>query len=231
MVEEGPAGFSAEERAAVHRAIRERRDVRRGFLPGPLPEEQLKLLLAAAHHGPSVGLMQPWRFIVIRSEPMRREVHHLFERANMAAAIGYTGERRELYSDLKLEGLREAPQHLCVVCDTATSAGHGLGRQTMPQTTIYSAVCAIQNLWLAARAEGVGVGWVSILDPDALKQLLRVPPHAELIAYLCIGYVDAFASSPDLEQRGWERRIPLGDVLRSEHYDQPYETSEPRSPE
>jgi 5,6-dimethylbenzimidazole synthase len=214
--------FSAEEKAAIYRAIRERRDVRAGYLAQPIDDATLYRLLTAAHHAPSVGFMQPWRFIVVRNSSLRTAVHQIFQRANGAAASSYSGERRELYSRLKLEGLLEAPQHLCVVCDERSEHGHHLGRHSMPQTSIYSVVCAIQNLWLAARAEGIGVGWVSILDPFEIKELLRIPPDAELVAYLCLGYVKEFADVPDLERQGWEKREELAPFVRGEYFDQPY---------
>jgi 5,6-dimethylbenzimidazole synthase len=201
--------FNDFERAAVYRAINARRDVRRGFVDRPLPEELLQRLLAAAHCAPSVGLMQPSRFIVIRDLATRTEVHHIFEEANRKAAATYDGDQAEQYTSLKLEGILEAPQNLCVVCDRQNQRGHKLGRHTMPETAVYSTVCAIQNLWLAARAEGVGVGWVSILDPIRLRALLHIPDHITPVAYLCLGYVDNFATEPELERSGWERRIPL----------------------
>ena len=201
--------FDDLERKAVYRAIAARRDVRRGFVDRPLPEELLQRLLAAAHCAPSVGLMQPSRFIVIRDLAMRSAVHGVFEAANRQAAATYEGERAEQYAALKLEGILEAPQNICVVCDTQQERGHQLGRHTMPETAIYSTVCAIQNLWLAARAEGVGVGWVSILDPMQLRRLLCIPAHIMPVAYLCVGYVDRFAAEPELERAGWEKRVPL----------------------
>lgn len=214
--------FEESELRGVYRAIRERRDVRSGFLPKALQEDVLLRLLEAAHNAPSVGLMQPWRFILIRDEDVRRAVHGIFARANRKAAECYEGKRAELYRDLKLEGVLEAPQNLCIACDPASDQGHGLGRQSMPETVIYSAVCAVQNLWLAARAEGVGVGWVSILDPDALKELLGIPAGVVLVAYLCLGYVKSFEPRPELERLGWEQHVNLKDVLRSEHYDRTY---------
>lgn len=215
-------GFSSTDREAIYRVLRERRDVRAGYLPQPLEEAALQRILAAAHHAPSVGFMQPWRFIVVRDAALRAAVHSIFQKANGEAAAIYSGERRELYTRLKLEGLLEAPQHLCVVCDQASQRGHGAGRHSMPETSLYSVVCAIQNLWLAARAENVGVGWVSILDPCAIKQLLRIPPAAEFVAYLCLGYVEEFAEAPDLERAGWETRAQLASVLRADYFDQPY---------
>lgn len=214
--------YSAAEREAVYRAIEERRDVRSGYVAEPLDDDTLRRLLLAAHHAPSVGFMQPWRFIVVRDESLRFAVHDIFLRANAEAAVTYAGEHRELYTRLKLEGLLEAPQHVCVVFDPTTERGRGLGRKSMPQTAIFSVVCAIQNLWLAARAEGIGVGWVSILDPCAIKELLRIPPELELVAYLCLGYVEKFAEAPDLERFGWEEREELDAVVREDYFDRPH---------
>jgi 5,6-dimethylbenzimidazole synthase len=213
--------FSEAEKGAVYRAIRERRDVRAGYLPQPVDRATLYRLLAAAHQAPSVGFMQPWRFIVVRQQSLRTAVHQVFQRANADAAASYQQGRKELYSRLKLEGLLEAPQHLCVVCEEESERGHHLGRHSMPETSVYSVVCAIQNLWLAARAEGIGVGWVSILDPLAIKDLLRIPPAAQLVAYLCLGYVKEFADLPDLERDGWEKRAELTPLVRAEYFDQP----------
>jgi 5,6-dimethylbenzimidazole synthase len=211
--------FTQEERDAVYRTIRERRDVRSGYLPHPLEDDVLLRLLAAAHMAPSVGLMQPWRFIVVRDTAQRAKVHEIFLRAREASAAIYRSDRSDLYARLKLEGLMEAPQHLCVVCDADSEQGHALGRHSMPEMPAYSVVCAIQNLWLAARAEGIGVGWVSILDPAAIKVLLKIPPQVALVAYLCIGYVEEFAPRPDLECAGWEERASLTSVIREEFFD------------
>ncbi len=153
--------------------------------------------------------MQPTRFIVIRDRAIRSAVHEIFADANRRAALTYEGTQAEQYAALKLEGILEAPQNICVVSDTNNQRGHGLGRQTMPEAALYSTVCAIQNLWLAARAEGVGVGWVSILDPARLRNVLHIPGHILPVAYLCIGFVDRFATEPELERSGWETRIPL----------------------
>lgn len=212
-------GFDESERQGVYRAIRERRDVRRGFLPEPMPDELLNRLLEAAHNAPSVGLMQPWRFIVVRNLAVRQAIHNIFLDANQRALAEYEGERRKSYAEIKLEGILEAPQNLCIVCDSQSGQGHRLGRLTMPETAIYSAVCAVQNLWLAARSEGIGVGWVSILEPSLLRQTLKIPEHIIPVAYLCLGYVDAFASEPDLERVGWEKRTPLNNVLSMDQYD------------
>jgi 5,6-dimethylbenzimidazole synthase len=208
--------FSAEERTGVYRAIYERRDVRSHFLPDPVPDDMLHRVLDAAHHAPSVGFMQPWDFIVIRDPTVRCAVHQNFECANRQAAQSYLGEQRELYDSLKLAGILEAPVNICVTCDPERSKGNGLGRQSDPSVALYSAVCAVQNLWLAARAESLGVGWVSILDMSRLKSTLRIPKELTVVAYLCIGYVSEFEAQPDLEARGWETRTPLGRVT---HWD------------
>jgi 5,6-dimethylbenzimidazole synthase len=163
--------------------------------------------------------MQPWRFILIRTIEIRKAVHDIFLRSNQVALDSYEGERASKYVSLKLEGILEAPQNLCVVCNPECDRGHRLGRHSMPETALYSAVCAVQNLWLAARSEGVGVGWVSILDKEALQKVLQIPVNIVPVAYLCLGYVDRFAAQPDLERTGWEHRIPLDQVLGFEHYD------------
>lgn len=211
--------FSEAERQSVYRAIAERRDVRRGFLPQALPDDVLQRLLTAAHQAPSVGLMQPTRFIVVRSAAVRKAVFEAFTKANDAAAATYPAERQQLYAGLKLEGLLEAPQHLCLLCDEKSARGNRLGRQTMPETALYSTVCAVQNLWLAARAEGVGMGWVSILDRASLREILQVPEQITPVAYLCIGYVDEFAGEPDLERFGWETRVALESVVSYDRYE------------
>ncbi|WP_263418173.1 5,6-dimethylbenzimidazole synthase [Terriglobus albidus] len=210
--------FSDADRLAIYRAIALRRDVRRGFTSRPLPDEILKRLLSAAHNAPSVGLMQPSRFIVIRNDTTRRAVYDIFKDANAQARELYEGDRKEQYDSLKLEGILEAPQNICVVCDTHSQRGHGLGRLSMPETAAYSTVCAIQNLWLAARAEGIGVGWVSILDPARLRAVLRIPEHILPVAYLCVGYVEEFGTEPDLQRAGWEKRVPLETTVFYDFY-------------
>ena len=214
--------YSSEQRAGIYRAIRERRDVRSGFLPDPLPGDLLLRLLSSAHQAPSVGLMQPWRFVLIQSPTIREQVFKAFQDASSAEHKAYSGEKAELYSRLTLQGILTAPLNLCVVCDCDSPRGHSLGRHTMPETAVYSAVCAIQNLWLAARAEGVGLGWVSILDPERVKAILNIPPAMKLVGYFCMGFVEKFAERPELERAGWEYRLRLQDVLRSETFDQPW---------
>jgi 5,6-dimethylbenzimidazole synthase len=210
--------FSDSERAALYRAIAARRDVRADFTDESVPDEVLLRILTAAHMAPSVGLSQPWRFIVVRDDATRGAVHDAFLAANAAAARIYSGARSEQYGSLRLEGIRTAPVNLCVTCDDAPERGHGLGRQTMPETARYSTVCAIQNLWLAARVEGLGVGWVSILDPDSIRAIFSIPRAVTIVAYLCLGYTSGFARAPDLENAAWEERVPLHDVVDYERY-------------
>jgi 5,6-dimethylbenzimidazole synthase len=208
--------FSDDERRAVYRAIYERRDVRGQFLPDPVPDDVLGRVLDAAHHAPSVGFMQPWDFIVIRDLAVRQQVYRNFECANRRAAEAYQDEQRKLYHGLKLAGILDAPVNLCVTCDHERPKGNGLGRRTDPSVALYSTVCAVQNLWLAARAESLGVGWVSIVDLEQLKSTLGIPPALTLVAYLCIGYVSEFRPQPDLEEKGWETRGSLASIT---HFD------------
>jgi len=208
--------FSDDEKRGVYRAIHERRDVRGQFLPKQIPPEVLGRILNAAHHAPSVGFMQPWDFIVIEDPKVRRAVYENFERANRAAAGIYEGQQRDSYQRMKLAGILESPINLCITCDRQREWGRGLGRQTDPTTDLYSTVCAVQNLWLAARAEGLGVGWVSILNFDELKKVLGIPPDHTPVAYLCVGYVSEFHARPDLEANGWEQRQALSALL---HFD------------
>jgi 5,6-dimethylbenzimidazole synthase len=219
MAQPVQSDFSPAERRALYRAIFERRDIRSQFLPRPVPDAVLGRLLDAAHHGPSVGFMQPWDFIVIRDETVRRSVHECFLEANRRAAERYTGEQRALYDSLKLAGILEAPVNLCITCDRERTLGAGVGRQTDPATDLYSTVCAVQNLWLAARVESLGVGWVSILDFDRLRALLRIPPRIVPVAYLCVGYVAEFPPCPELESAGWERRENLARLIHFDHWD------------
>jgi 5,6-dimethylbenzimidazole synthase len=193
--------FSPEERQAIYRVIRERRDVRLQFLSDPIPDDVLGRVLDAAHHAPSVGFMQPWDFILIESASVRTNIHAHFQQMKERANI-YEGERRNLYSASKLAGILDAPLNICVTCDRERAKGHGLGRQSDPMTDIYSTVCAVQNFWLAARAESLGVGWVSILDLDAVKELLNIPAEIQ--------------NRPGLEESGWETRDTLANLI---HFD------------
>jgi|CXWL01.1.fsa_nt_gi 5,6-dimethylbenzimidazole synthase len=210
--------FSLPEREAVYRAIFERRDVRRNFLRTPIPDQVLARLLNAAHHAGSVGFMQPWDFVVIRKAATKRKVKALFHAVNGKAATRYKGARSDLYRSLKLEGIEEAPVNIGVTCSRQRGGRHVLGRSTVRDTDLYSTCCAIQNLWLAARAEGIGVGWVSILDHGALKLVLGIPRPVKVLAYLCLGYVSDFATEPDLETAGWRARIPVDQLIHYESW-------------
>jgi 5,6-dimethylbenzimidazole synthase len=208
-----PASFSETEREAIRKVMRDRRDIRR-FRPTPVPDDVLRRILEMAHLAPSVGFMQPWNFIVIAAAEVRRQVKAVFEEVNARELAGIADPaRRELYARLTLEGILEAPLNLAVTCDTRRDAPFVLGRAPTPQTDLFSTCLAIQNLWLAARAEGVGVGWVSILDRPAIEELLRLPPGVQLVAYLCVGYPVEFRSRPMLEEVGWKGRQPLGELV------------------
>lgn len=213
-----PGDFSVEEREAVYRAIFERRDVRRDFLSDSIPEDILQRLLLASHHAGSVGFMQPWDFLVIRHPETKQAVKDLFLQANEEAALRYEGPKADLYRGLKLEGVQEAPVNICVTCSRDRGGPSVLGRATAPETDLYSTCCAIQNLWLAARAEGIGVGWVSILNYDLLKKVLAIPQAVWVVAYLCVGYVKGFAHQPDLEKAGWRKRMPLEELVHYEKW-------------
>jgi 5,6-dimethylbenzimidazole synthase len=212
--------FSPAERAAVYRAIFERRDCRR-FLPDPLSDDLIARLLRAAHHAPSVGFMQPWNFVLIRSPEVRRRVRAAFEAANAQGAAQFAGVRGEAYRALKLEGIVESALNLCITCDRARHGPVVLGRTIQPEMDLYSTVCAVQNLWLAARAEGVGVGWVSILDPADLRAILGLPEQVVPVAYLCLGRVAAFPPVPELQRVGWLDRIDLGPLVFEDHWGRP----------
>jgi len=189
-----------------------RRDVRR-FRTDPLPSDLLERLIEVACHAPSVGLCQPWRFVVVDDPSRRQGVIDNFEACNRDALGEYTGELSSRYAALKLAGLREAPCHLAVFADRSTAGGHGLGRRTMPEMADYSVVSAVFSIWLAARAEGIGMGWVSILDPLAMSAILDVPADWRLIGYFCLGYPQAEDDHPELERVGWEQRQPAGSFI------------------
>lgn len=180
-----------------------RRDVRR-FRREPLPDGLVERLLAQAGLAPSVGHSQPWRWVRVRDEARREAVRASFARCNAEALSDYEGERARLYASLKLEGMREAPEQIAVFCDHGTMQGHGLGRRTMPEMLDYSVVAAITQFWLAARVAGVGVGWVSILEPEAVREALGAPPEWKLIAWLCVGWPEEESRAPELVKAGWE---------------------------
>ena len=216
-----PSGpFSDAERAAVYRAIKTRRDVRGQFTGREIDPATLRRLLQAAHDAPSVGLSQPWNFIVIRSQAVRAQAHAAFVRANAEAVAMFPDARRPLYGALKLEGILTAPISLCITCDHSRGGAVVLGRTHQPQMDVYSTVCAVQNLMLAARAEGIGVGWVSIFRPGDVEQLLDLPPHVSVVAWLCLGHVDALYDQPELQARGWASRMPLDELIFADRWGQ-----------
>lgn len=200
--------FDARFRQQLAELFRWRRDVRR-FRTDPVPQETLMELLRLADLAPSVGNSQPWRFVLVEDAGLRRAVRRSFERVNRRALSGYSGERARLYASLKLEGMDRAPVQIAVFCDEATPQGHGLGRPTMPETLCWSVVLAIGQLWLAARAYGLGVGWVSILDPAEVAAVLDVPAGWRFVAWLCVGWPEEEHTDPELERAGWQARTPV----------------------
>ncbi|OEU96726.1 nicotinate-nucleotide--dimethylbenzimidazole phosphoribosyltransferase [Streptomyces oceani] len=217
---DGPAaaGFDETERAAVHRLMRERRDIRNGFRPDPVPHEVLLRVLEAAHTAPSVGHSQPWDFVVIRSEETRRSMQELAQRQREAYAKSLPKARARQFKELKTEAILDTPVNIVVTADPTRGGRHTLGRHTQPQMAPYSSALAVENLWLAARAEGLGVGWVSFFDEREMVRTLDLPEHLEVVAYLCVGYVDEFPADPELMQAGWSKRRPLSWVVHDESY-------------
>lgn len=208
-------------KTGVYRAIYARRDIRSQFKSDPIPEDTLARILKAAHHAPSVGFMQPWDFIVIRSVEIRKRIKEAFHQANQEAAMKFDERKRGAYQKFKLEGILESPLNLCITCDRARFGPVVIGRTCQPIMDLYSSVCAVQNFWLAARAEGIGVGWVSIIHPKALKDILKLPQRVEPVAYLCVGTVSEFPEKPELESAGWLQRVPLSEVIHTETWDRP----------
>ena len=204
--------FDATFRATFRDLVLWRRDVRR-FRTDPVPETLLDDLIEIATHAPSVGLSQPWRFVKVKSAERRRAVWENFAKANEQALQGYEGDQKKNYMGLKLAGLKEAPIHLAIFSDESTVTGSGLGRQTMPETLRYSVVAAVQTMWLAARAEGLGMGWVSILDAEEITRSLDVPAGWKLVAYLDLGWPAEEHIDPELERHHWETRHYTGDLV------------------
>ncbi|MCP9318988.1 5,6-dimethylbenzimidazole synthase [Acetobacter persici] len=199
--------FSPAFRTSLDQLFTWRRDVRH-FRTDPVPEAVLTRLLETACLAPSVGLSEPWRFVRVKAPARRAAIRENFARCNTDALTGHSGEDARRYASLKLAGLDDAPHQIAVFCDTNPAQGRGLGRGTMPETTVWSAVMAIHTFWLAATAEGVGLGWVSILEPDEASRTLCMPPDWQFLAYLCVGYPAEQADTPELERRGWEQRNP-----------------------
>jgi 5,6-dimethylbenzimidazole synthase len=204
--------FDATFRATFRDLVLWRRDVRR-FRTDPVPEKLIDDLIEIGTHAPSVGLSQPWRFVKVKSAGRRHAVWENFAKANERALQGYEGDQKKNYMGLKLAGLKEAPIHLAVFSDESTGTGSGLGRQTMPETLRYSVVAAVQTMWLAARAEGLGMGWVSIFDPEEITRSLDVPQGWKLVAYLDLGWPAEEHIDPELERHHWETRHYTGDLV------------------
>ncbi|MEU4656277.1 nicotinate-nucleotide--dimethylbenzimidazole phosphoribosyltransferase [Streptomyces sp. NPDC023723] len=216
----GPAapGYDDAERAAVLKVMRERRDIRNGFRGDPIPHEVLLRVLEAAHTAPSVGHSQPWDFVVIRSAETRRAMHELAMRQREAYAKSLPKGRAKQFKELKIEAILDTPVNIVVTADSTRGGRHTLGRHTQPQMAPYSSALAVENFWLAARAEGLGVGWVSFFDEREMVRALGLPEHLDVVAYLCVGYVDEFPDEPELMQAGWSKRRPLSWVVHEETY-------------
>ncbi|MFB6518019.1 nicotinate-nucleotide--dimethylbenzimidazole phosphoribosyltransferase [Streptomyces sp. NPDC056401] len=217
-VTEAAPGYADAEREAVLRVMRERRDIRKGFRRDPIPHEVLLRVLEAAHTAPSVGHSQPWDFVVIKSAETRRTMHELAERQREAYAKSLPKGRAKQFKEIKIEAILDTPVNIVVTADPTRGGRHTLGRHTQPQMAPYSSALAVENLWLAARAEGLGVGWVSFFDEREMVRELGLPEHLEVVAYLCIGYVDEFPDEPELAQAGWSQRRPLSWVVHEETY-------------
>lgn len=210
------SSFSSNEKEVLYKAIFSRRDVRSHFISGRvIPNDVLLRILNAAHHAPSVGFSQPWNFILIKDKSIRAQVKESFlrEHKKSISMLDDDTQRQEKYTSLKLEGIMESSLNICVTYDPTRFGPFVIGRTSIAETGVYSVCCAIQNLWLAARAEGIGVGWVSILANEDLQKILLIPKHVKPIAYLCLGFVKEFAEKPDLEKIGWLPRMELGNVI------------------
>ena len=210
--------FTEEEKKGFYKAIYSRRDVRSHFTSRPIGDEVLSKILHAAHHAPSVGFSQPWNFILIKNIETKKKIKASFEEEKNRSSQLVEEPKRSKYLSFKLEGILESPVNLCVTYDPSKFGPFVIGRSSIPEAGLYSVCCAIQNLWLSARTEGIGLGWVSILSNETLKENLELPEHVVPVAYLCLGYVDDFAEKPDLETAGWLPRLDLKDVVYFEKW-------------
>ena len=208
--------FDEEQKQSLYRLMAARRDVRSGFLDKKVADEVLKKILSAALQAPSVGFLQPWDFLIIRSDEIKQKIKSNFLAVKKRESQLFSGEKKALYDELKLEGILEAPVNICVTCDLNRDTANQLGRSEQSQMDVYSTVCAIQNLWLAARMEGLGMGWVSILEEEHLRSVLKLPDSVKIIGYFCIGYVDEFKDEPELESLNWNKRLKLEDLIHHE---------------
>ncbi len=210
--------FTSAEKEGFYKAVYSRRDVRSHFTTEPISNNTITKILHAAHHAPSVGFSQPWNFVLIKDNKTKKNIKESFETEHKRAAELIDGSKRSEYLSFKLEGIMESPINICVTYDPTKFGPFVIGRTSIPEAGIYSVCCAIQNLWLAARTEGLGLGWVSILSNSILKEQLDLPEHVVPIAYLCLGHVTNFESKPDLERAGWLPRLDLKDVVYYEKW-------------
>ena len=217
--------FSDEEKNGLYKAIYSRRDVRSHFTSDSIEDEVLTRILNAAHHAPSVGFSQPWNFILIKDYETRNKIKESFEIERKRSSKLVDEPKRSKYLSFKLEGILDSPVNVCVTYDPSRFGPFVIGKSSIPDTGLYSVCCAIQNLWLAARTEGIGLGWVSILSNEILKKQLQLPEHILPIAYLCLGHVNEFAKKPDLETAGWLDRLELKDVVFYEKWEQKQNSS------
>ncbi|MCZ2258115.1 5,6-dimethylbenzimidazole synthase [Sporosarcina sp. G11-34] len=204
--------FSNEEKESIYKVIYNRRDIR-SFLSTPISEDKIDRILSAAHHAPSVGFMQPWNFILISSDEVKEKLAWAADKERRSLAIHYEGEKETNFLSLKVEGLKEAPLTICVTCDPTRGGSHVLGRNSMPETDMLSTACAIQNMWLAACAEGLAMGWVSFYKKNDVRDILEIPPHIDPIALISIGYTDDYPEKPILETANWRKRESLKSLI------------------
>lgn len=211
--------FTNEEQAGVYKAIYNRRDIR-SFLPDSISKDTLHKILEAGHHAPSVGFMQPWSFIVVSNQEIKDRLAWAADKERRALAVHYEGEKENKFLSLKVEGLREAPYTICVTCDPTRGGSHVLGRNSIPETDVLSTACAIQNMWLAACAEGLAMGWVSFYKKNDVRDILEIPPHVEPVALMSIGYTDQYPDKPILETANWEKRRTMEDLIYQDKWGQ-----------
>jgi len=210
--------FSEEDRESFYKAIYSRRDVRSNFTSEQIDDQVLMRILKAGHHAPSVGFSQPWNFILVKNIVTRKKIKESFENEKARSSKLIEDPRRSKYLSYKLEGILESSINVCVTYDPTKSGPFVIGRTSIPETGTFSVCCAVQNIWLAARTEGIGVGWVSILSNETLRDVLNIPDHVVPVAYLCLGHVSKFEPRPDLETSGWLPRLKLDDVIYHEKW-------------
>ncbi|MBM9518781.1 5,6-dimethylbenzimidazole synthase [Desulforhopalus vacuolatus] len=225
-VEQQNQNISKEDRKGLYKTIFSRRDVHTQFLDTAIPDEVLSRILYAAHYAPSAGFMQPWDFLLIRNSETRQKVHAAFAQAHAEAATMFSGEKQNARSNFKLKGILDCALNICVTCDTTRTSSVVFNRHPANTMDTSSSICTIQNLWLAARAEGLGVGWVSIIDEETLKEILEIPDHVIPVGYLCVGYVSHFLKKPELENDGWLPRLDIRNLISFDRWHGQPERSE-----